>query len=48
MVAEENCMATEDSDREQDRADWNHLMRAQAASLVPVWENAEDDVWDDA
>jgi hypothetical protein len=32
----------------QDRADWRDLMNAQAASLAPVWDNAEDKVWDDA
>ncbi len=31
----------------QDRADWRDLMNAQAASLAPVWDNAEDKVWDD-
>jgi hypothetical protein len=32
----------------QDSADWRDLMNAQAASLAPVWNNAEDKVWDDA
>jgi hypothetical protein len=32
----------------QDRADWRDLMNAQAASLTPVWDNAEDEVWNDA
>jgi hypothetical protein len=32
----------------QDRADWRELMNAQATSLAPVWDNAEDKVWDDA
>ena len=32
----------------QDRVDWRDLMNAQAASLAPVWDNAEDKVWDDA
>jgi hypothetical protein len=32
----------------QDRADWRDLMNAQAGSLTPVWDNAEDKVWDDA
>jgi len=31
----------------QDRADWRDLMNAQAVSLAPVWDNAEDKVWDD-
>jgi hypothetical protein len=32
----------------QDSADWRDLMNAQATSLAPVWDNAEDKVWDDA
>ncbi|HEV7602151.1 MAG TPA: hypothetical protein VGO49_18080 [Bradyrhizobium sp.] len=32
---------------EEDRAGWRDLINAQAASLAPVWENAEDKVWDD-
>jgi hypothetical protein len=32
----------------QDRADWDDLMNAQAGSLAPVWDNAEDEVWDNA
>lgn len=32
----------------RDRAEWRDLMDAQAASLAPVWDNAEDKVWDDA
>jgi hypothetical protein len=28
------------------RADWRDLMNAQSASLAPVWDNAEDEVWD--
>jgi hypothetical protein len=47
MLAEEDCMATNDIDHEQDRADCNDLMRAQAGWLVPVRENVEDDIWDD-
>jgi hypothetical protein len=31
----------------QDRAGWRDLMNAQSASLAPVWDNAEDKVWDD-
>lgn len=31
----------------QDRADWRDLMNAQANSLAPIWDNAEDRVWDD-
>jgi hypothetical protein len=29
----------------QERADWRDLMNAQAGSLAPVWDNAEDKVW---
>jgi hypothetical protein len=47
MFAEENRMVTADIEHEQDRADWNDLMHAQARSLVLLWENVEDDVWDD-
>lgn len=32
----------------QSRAESRDLMTAQAASLVPVWDNAEDEVWDNA
>jgi hypothetical protein len=32
----------------RDRNEWRDLMDAQAASLAPVWDNAEDKVWDDA
>jgi hypothetical protein len=32
----------------QEQSDWRDLMNAQAASLAPVWDNAEDKVWDDA
>jgi hypothetical protein len=32
----------------QDDADRRDLMSAQAGSLAPVWDNAEDKVWDDA
>jgi hypothetical protein len=31
-----------------DRREWRDLMAAQAASLAPVWDNAEDEVWDNA
>ncbi len=31
-----------------DRAEWRDLMAAQSASLAPMWDNAEDKVWDDA
>ncbi len=30
----------------QDRADWRDLINAQSESLAPVWDNAEDKVWD--
>jgi Protein of unknown function (DUF2281) len=32
----------------QDHADWRDLINAQTGSLAPVWDNAEDKVWDDA
>ena len=32
----------------RDRGEWRDLMAAQAASLAPVWDNAEDSVWDHA
>jgi hypothetical protein len=32
----------------QDNADWRDLMNAQVESLAPVWDNAEDEVWNDA
>jgi len=28
------------------RADWRDLMNAQSASLAPVWDNGEDESWD--
>jgi hypothetical protein len=31
-----------------ERPEWRDLMAAQSASLAPVWDNAEDKVWDDA
>src|SRR5580704_7427566 len=31
----------------RDNSDWRDLMNAQSGSLVPVWDNAEDKVWDD-
>ena len=30
-----------------ERREWRDLMHAQAASLAPVWDGAEDKVWDD-
>ncbi|MPZ55605.1 MAG: DUF2281 domain-containing protein [Rhizobiales bacterium] len=32
----------------RDRGEWRDLMAAQAASLAPVWDTAEDKVWDNA
>lgn len=32
----------------RDNSDWRDLMSAQSGSLVPVWDNAEDKVWNDA
>jgi len=31
-----------------DRAEWRDLMAAQSASLAPMWDSAEDEVWDNA
>jgi hypothetical protein len=31
-----------------ERAEWRDLMNAQSAALAPVWENAEDKVWNNA
>ena len=31
-----------------DRTEWRDLMAAQSVSLAPVWDNAEDKVWDNA
>ena len=30
-----------------ERAEWEDLMGAQAASLAAVWDNPEDEVWND-
>lgn len=30
-----------------DRAEWRDLVREQSASLAPVWDNAEDEIWND-
>lgn len=30
-----------------ERAEWGDLMGAQAASLAAVWDNPEDEVWND-
>ena len=32
----------------RDHTEWRDLMNAQAGSLAPVWDNAEDKVWDNA
>jgi hypothetical protein len=32
----------------RDLTQWRDLMNAQAQSLAPVWDNAEDRVWDNA
>jgi hypothetical protein len=45
---EENWMAVDHIDDEHDRADWRDLMNAQTASLASVWDNAEDEVGDNA
>lgn len=31
----------------QDRAEWLDLMNAQAESMKAVWDNPEDEVWND-
>lgn len=31
----------------QDRAEWLDLMSAQAESMKTVWDNPEDEVWND-
>lgn len=30
-----------------ERSEWRDLVKAQAASLAPVWDNAEDEIWND-
>jgi len=30
-----------------ERAEWEDLMAAQAASLAAVWDNPDDEVWND-
>ena len=30
-----------------DRSEWRDLVNAQSASLAPVWDNAEDEIWND-
>ena len=30
-----------------ERAEWENLMAAQAGSLTAVWDNPEDEVWND-
>ena len=30
-----------------ERSEWRDLMNAQTTALTPVWDNAEDKVWDD-
>ncbi len=31
----------------QERAEWEDLMRAQATGLKSIWDNPEDEVWND-
>jgi len=31
-----------------DRAEWRDLMKAQTGALASVWDNPEDQVWDNA
>jgi hypothetical protein len=33
--------------QKEDRAQWTDLMRAQQSALYAVWDNAEDEVWND-
>ncbi len=47
-LAREVLTFVENLRRRQADADTRDLMIAQAASLAPVWDNAEDKVWDDA
>jgi hypothetical protein len=47
-LAREVLTFVENLRRRQADADTHDLMIAQAASLAPVWDNAEDKVWDDA
>jgi hypothetical protein len=30
-----------------ERSEWENLMQAQAGSLATVWDNPEDEVWND-
>lgn len=30
-----------------ERSEWRDLVNAQSASLAPVWDNAEDEIWND-
>jgi len=30
-----------------ERSEWENLMQAQAGSLATVWDNLEDEVWND-
>ena len=30
-----------------DRSEWRDLVNAQSTSLAPVWDNAEDEIWND-
>ena len=32
----------------RERKEWRDLMNAQADSLTPIWDGAEDKVWDNA
>jgi hypothetical protein len=31
-----------------ERAEWRDLMAAETTALTPMWDSAEDQVWDDA
>jgi hypothetical protein len=30
-----------------ERHEWRDLMNAQSSSLAPLWDNADDEVWND-
>lgn len=41
-------MATQGRLSRADREQWQDLMQAQASALTSVWDNADDEVWNDA
>lgn len=32
----------------QKRSEWRDLQQAQTSALIAVWDNPEDDIWNDA